>query len=173
MAEALESIRVHGKGKDKYDNVRTGLNARLHTMQAAILLAKLDIFDDELDAKQKVAERYTELIAGKKAEIIPPHIPHGFRSAWAQYSMLAETEKQRGDIQAALKDAGIPSMVYYPKPLHIQTAFAHLGYQPEDMPVAMDSARRIFSLPMHGYLQDEQIVVIAETVAQRRKAAKI
>ncbi len=109
LAEALKSIRVHGKGKDKYDNIRTGLNARLHTMQAAILLTKLDIFDNELDAKQKVAERYTGLIADKKAEIIPPHIPEDFRSAWAQYSMLAETEKQRGDIQAALKDAGIPA----------------------------------------------------------------
>ncbi len=166
LAETLESIRVHGKGKDKYDNVRIGLNARLDTLQAAVLLAKLDIFDKELEAKKEVAEQYTGLVADKTARISPPYIPQGFTSAWAQYSVLAETGKQRGDIQAALRKAGVPSMVYYPKPLHMQTAFGQLGYLPEDMPVAMDTARRILSLPMHAYLQDEQIVAIVETLRQ-------
>ena len=173
LAETLESIRVHGKGKDKYDNVRIGLNARLDTLQAAVLLAKLDVFDKELEAKEKVAERYTSLFADKKAKISPPYIPKGFRSAWAQYSVLAKTGKLRSEIQAALKDAGIPCMVYYPKPLHMQTAFAQLGYLPEDMPVATDTAQRIFSLPMHVYLQDNQIVAIAETVMQWCKGSKI
>ena len=164
LAEALKSIRVHGKGKDKYDNIRTGLNARLHTMQAAILLAKLDIFDNELDAKQKVAERYTGLIADPKVKIIPPHIPQGFRSAWAQYSVLAETNKLRSAIRAALKDAGIPSMVYYPKPLHMQTAFAHLGHDPTDFPVSLKTSEKIFSLPMHSYLPSREFDKVSDTL---------
>ena len=164
LAEALKSIRVHGKGKDKYDNIRTGLNARLHTMQAAILLTKLDIFDNELDAKQKVAERYTGLIADPKVKIIPPHIPQGFRSAWAQYSVLAETNKLRSAIRAALKDAGIPSMVYYPKPLHMQTAFAHLGHDPTDFPVSLKTSEKIFSLPMHSYLPSREFDKVSDTL---------
>lgn len=165
LADIVQSIRVHGKGKDKYDNIRIGLNARLHTMQAAILLAKLEKFPWELEAKQKKAEKYTELLSTQSC-LSPPHVPKELRSAWAQYSILAQSTEQRQKIQDSLKEKGIPSMVYYTTPLHIQTAFAHLGYQPEDMPVAMDVAKRIFSLPMHAYLREEQIAFIAKRIQQ-------
>ena len=157
MAEILASIRVHGKGKDKYDNVRIGLNARLHTMQAAILLAKLDIFDKELAAKQQVAEQYTELITDKMPMLKPPHVPHDLQSAWAQYSILADSKKLREKIQMSLKEKDIPSMVYYPKPLHMQTAFASLGYKQDDFSVSVETSKQIFSLPMHGYMKDRKI----------------
>ncbi len=157
MAEILVSIRMHGKGKDKYDNVRLGLNARLHTMQAAILLAKLDIFDKELAAKQQVAQTYTELITDKMGMLKPPHVPQGLQSAWAQYSLLAEDGIQRDAIQSSLKHNKIPSMVYYPKPLHMQTAFASLGYKQRDFPISTKTSERIFSLPMHGSLQKREI----------------
>lgn len=129
LADTLESIRVHGKGRDKYDNIRIGLNARLHTMQAAILLEKLAQFPHELETKQKTAEKYTELLTAQPASLTPPYIPRGLRSAWAQYSILAPSTQVRQKIQAGLKEHGIPSMVYYTTPLHVQTAFAHLGYQ--------------------------------------------
>ncbi len=156
LAEMLESIRVHGKGQDKYDNVRIGLNARLDTLQAAVLLAKLDIFPDELEAKQKLAERYSHNIPKKATGIQPPVIPEGLKSAWAQYSLLAQNENQRTHILTSLKNAGIPTMIYYPKPLHMQSAFSHLNYSDTDFPVAMKTAERIFSLPMHGYMEEIQ-----------------
>ncbi|MCI5115848.1 MAG: DegT/DnrJ/EryC1/StrS family aminotransferase [Candidatus Electrothrix sp. AW1] len=132
LFNTLESIRVHGKGKDKYDNIRIGLNARLHTMQAAILLAKLQIFPDELVRKQAVAEQYTANLSATTNLLTPPYVPQGLQSAWAQYSLLADTEELRDQIQAALQEKGVPSMEYYNTPLHIQTAFAHLGYQSEE-----------------------------------------
>lgn len=166
LSETLESIRVHGKGTDKYDNIRIGLNARLHTMQAAILLAKMQIFPRELEAKQKVAEHYTAALnrLPDTAALTPPYVPDGLRSAWAQYSILAATTDQREKIQTALKDKGIPSMVYYATPLHVQTAFANLNYQPDDFPVSMDTATRIFSLPMHAYLSSKDIEQITTTI---------
>jgi dTDP-4-amino-4,6-dideoxygalactose transaminase len=166
LADTLESIRVHGKGKDKYDNIRIGLNARLHTLQAAILLPKLQIFPGELDAKQKVAKGYTDALnsAAHTGKLSPPHIPEGLRSAWAQYSILAETTEQRETIQSALKNNGIPSMVYYATPLHIQTAFSNLGYQGNDFPISMDAAKRIFSLPMHAHLAKHEVRKIITTI---------
>jgi len=162
LAEILESIRVHGKGKDKYDNIRIGLNARLHTMQAAVLLAKLDIFPKELEAKQKVANQYTEQIRQQAPHLSTPYVPKGLKSAWAQYSVLAKSSEERDAIQASLKKAGIPSMVYYPKPLHMQPAFSRLGYEKDDFPLSVETSTRIFSLPMHGYLKDEQIASAAD-----------
>ena len=165
----LDSIRVHGKGRDKYDNIRVGLNARLHTMQAAILLAKLQIFPDELVRKQAIAEQYTATLNAIKDLLIPPYVPQGLRSAWAQYSLLADTEELREQIQAALKEKGVPSMVYYNTPLHVQTAFAYLNYQTEDFPTSMDTASRIFSLPMHAYLSKENIRSITTAIEQAVK----
>ncbi len=162
LATELESIRVHGKGTDKYDNIRIGLNARLDTIQAAVLLAKLDIFDQELEKKQAVAERYTQFIDEGASGLTPPFVPQGLKSAWAQYSVLAEDDVQRGNIQTALRNAGIPSMVYYPKPLHLQTAFSGLGYKLGDFSISEDISERIFSLPMHGYLSNDLIDNIKE-----------
>jgi len=149
MAGRLRSIRVHGKGGDKYDNVRIGLNARLDTLQAAVVLAKLAVFPDEVEARQRVAERYAERL-GNVLEV--PHVPGGCRSAWAQYSVLCDG---RNEVQAALKASGVPTAVYYPKPLHLQTAYAGLGHGAGDFPVSERTSERIFSLPMHPYLEPE------------------
>ena len=146
---ALRSIRVHGQGSDKYDNVRIGINGRLDTLQAAILLAKFPIFPEEMDLRQEVAARYNELLAGAVAT---PVVPDGYRSAWAQYSILARDDAERASLMAKLKEAGIPTAIYYPKPLHQQTAFAGMGYGAGDFPVSEACAARIFSLPMHPYL---------------------
>lgn len=151
LAEKLVSIRVHGKGTDKYDNVRIGINGRLDTLQAAILLPKLDIFPNELEKRQAAAEAYTRILEDCPLEL--PGIPDDYQSAWAQYSVLAGDENERLLIQTILKKAGVPTAVYYPKPLHLQTAFADLGYQEGDLPVCENISKRIFSLPMHPYLR--------------------
>ncbi len=158
LAVKLDSIRVHGKGNNQYDNVRIGLNARLDTLQAAVLLSKLQIFTDELQARQRIAERYN---AGLKGVVETPLVPDGFKSAWAQYSVLSE---RREEIQAALNTEGIPTAIYYSKPLHLQTAFAGLGYKIGDLPVSEAVAKHIFSLPMHPYLKDTQIDRIVNVI---------
>jgi UDP-2-acetamido-2-deoxy-ribo-hexuluronate aminotransferase len=152
LADLLRSIRVHGQGSDKYENVRIGINGRLDTLQAAILLAKFSIFPEEIDLRQEVARRYNELLAGYAAI---PEIPEGLKSAWAQYSILVRDGARRTDLMACLKEARIPTAIYYPKPLHLQQAFAGLGYKEGDFPVSENFARRIFSLPMHPYLGAE------------------
>ncbi|WP_373501334.1 DegT/DnrJ/EryC1/StrS family aminotransferase [Desulfococcus sp.] len=151
LAAALRSVRIHGMGADKYDNVRIGINGRMDTIQAAVLLAKLDIFPEEVQLRQTVAGRYTRTLAG----VVTPTVPEGLLSAWAQYSVLAEDARHREALQARLKAAGIPTAVYYPIPLHLQTAYTSLGGKPGDFPVTEDCANRIFSLPMHPYLSAE------------------
>lgn len=157
LAGVMESIRVHGKGSDKYDNVRVGLNGRLDTLQAAILLSKLEVFADEIAKRQEVARRYSEALADV---VVTPHVPEGLVSAWAQYSLRSP---KRDAIMNALKAAGIPSVVYYPKPLHQQTAYAALKYAEGSLPVSERTSREIFSLPMHPYLEaaDQDKVVAA------------
>lgn len=146
LAEVLRSIRNHGQGRERYENVRIGLNGRLDTLQAAILLVKMDIFDRELEARQEVAARYT---AGLKDIVRTPAVAPDCTSVWAQYSILSP---ERQVMQDKLKAAGIPTAIYYPRPLHLQTAFQHLGCQPGDFPVSEEIAQQIFSLPMHPYL---------------------
>jgi len=152
-AEIMDSIRVHGKGNHKYENVRVGINGRLDTLQAAILIAKFDIFAEEIELRQKVAAGYT--LAFQESPVTPPFIPRGYKSSWAQYSVLAKDERHRSALQSKMKNEGIPTAIYYPKPLHLQTAFSHLGYRQGDFPVSEDCASRIFSLPMHPYLKGE------------------
>ncbi len=152
-AEILRSIRVHGQGLHKYDNVRIGINGRLDTIQAAILLAKLDVFEEELDLRQSVATRYATFL--KDSPLISPRIPGGYKTAWAQYSVLARDEKHRETYLTRLKESAIPTAIYYPKPLHLQDAFGGMGYQHKDFPVAEDCASRVFSLPMHPYLSTD------------------
>jgi len=163
-AEIMDSIRVHGKGNHKYENVRIGINGRLDTLQAAILLAKFGIFPEEIELRQKVAAGYTRTL--QELSVIPPYIPAGYKSAWAQYSILAKNEKHRSTLQAKLKDAGVPTAIYYPKPLHLQTAFAYLGYRQGNFPISEDCASRIFSLPMHPYLPGEDQQRIARLLLE-------
>ncbi len=151
FADVLRSLRVHGKGDTKYDNVRIGLNARLDTLQAAILLAKLDIFPDELEKRRLAAQTYTRLAAGILGVVVPV-VPEGCESAWAQYTLRVPG---RDGVQAALKAAGIPTADYYATPLHLQKAFAHLGYAPGDLPHSEAAARSVLSLPFHPYLEPE------------------
>jgi dTDP-4-amino-4,6-dideoxygalactose transaminase len=156
LAERLRSIRVHGQGSHRYDHVRLGINGRLDTLQAAVLLAKMTIFDEELMLRQRVAERYRELLERHRPDLQLQHIPDGAMSAWAQFSVVAPNEQDRDALRKRLEDAGIPTAVYYPVPLHLQPAFAHLGHKEGDFPVSEDLARRIFALPMHPYLSAEE-----------------
>lgn len=161
LAEKLRSIRVHGQGSDKYDNVRTGINGRLDTIQAAILLAKLDIFDYEIAARNRIAAKYTN---GLETRVKTPQIPDGYVSCWAQYSVLTKNSEERVFFQEKLKAEGIPTAIYYPRPLHLQTAYSSLGYGKTEFPVATDISGRIFSLPMHPYLLDEDVERIIEVM---------
>jgi UDP-2-acetamido-2-deoxy-ribo-hexuluronate aminotransferase len=161
LAETMRSIRVHGKGNHKYDNVRIGINGRLDTMQAAILFAKFAIFPEEVELRGRVADRYTALLSGVTS-VATQYIPQYLTSVWAQYSLLASNSQHRTLIQEGLKATGIPTAIYYPKPLHLQEAFAGLGYKKGDFPVSEDYADRIFSLPMHPYVQKEDQEMIAE-----------
>ncbi|MCF8369884.1 MAG: DegT/DnrJ/EryC1/StrS family aminotransferase [Bacteroidales bacterium] len=154
--DKLTSIRVHGKGTDKYDNVRVGINGRLDTLMAAILLPKAEIFPEELELRQKVALRYNEMLNGI---VNTPVVRDYNQSAWAQYTL---THPEREKIMAGLKEEGIPTAVYYPKPLHLQGAFKHLGYQYGDFPVSDKMAAEVFSLPMHPYLsENDQDKIVA------------
>jgi len=157
LAARMISMRVHGEGKDRYDNTRIGLNARMDTLQAALLLPKLEIFPEEIVSRNRVAARYTEQLSPCESLQIP-RVPEGVQSAWAQYSLLAD---HREDVRSALRAKGIPTAVYYPKPLHLQTAYGGLGYKEGAFPESESASRRIFSLPMHPYLSDEQIRMIA------------
>ena len=149
LHETLTSIRIHGKGSDKYNNIRIGVNGRLDTIQAAVLLAKMDIFDEEIQLRQTVTARYAE---GLKAPAKAPVVRDYNVSAWAQYGIL---HPERDAVIARLKENGIPTAIYYPTPLHLQAAFAELGYRKGDFPISETVADRVFSIPMHPYLQAE------------------
>ena len=164
LAGRIQSLRVHGQGTDKYNNIRIGINGRLDTFQAAVLLAKFEVFPEEVKLRQDVTKRYYEFLSG--GPVIAPTVPEDYLSVWAQYSILAGSEKDRARIQDKLKEAGIPTAIYYPKPLHIQTAFAYLGYKDGDFPVSDDCAKRIFSIPMHPYLKEEDQKRIAKVIKE-------
>ena len=161
IAQMIESLRIHGKGGHQYDNVRIGINGRLDSLQAAILLSKFEIFPEEIELRQEVAKRYGEML-GECDSIVIPEIPDGYKSVWAQYSVLAKDGEHRQELQQKLKVAGIPSAVYYPKPLHLQTAFATLGYEEGSLPICEGFSSRIFSLPMHPYLSEKDQALITD-----------
>lgn len=161
LAELMDSLRVHGKGSDKYDNARIGLNSRLDTLQAAILLEKLSIYEDEIAARQRIAARYQ---AGLSNVITTPQVPDDCASVWAQYTLKAQDAAERDRLMAALKTAGIPSVVYYPRPLHTQTAYADFPSDPAGLPVAERLAGQVFSLPMHPYLSEADQDLIIDTI---------
>ena len=155
MAQLLRSLRVHGKGTMKYDNVRIGLNSRLDTLQAAVLSVKLKAFREyEVEDINKVAKRYTELLDGI---VKTPVVPEGFYSSWAQYTIQLDSRQERDGLQARLKEEGIPSMIYYPKPMHRQQAFADLSFKDEDYKNTNQLCETVLSLPMHPYLKEEEI----------------
>lgn len=159
LYEHMASIRIHGQGSDRYDNVRIGLNGRMDTLQAAVILAKLPLLEKELEMRQEAAHTYTELL---RDFFTVPHIDEGYYSAWAQYTIRAKDEHQRSHIMGKMKEKGIPLMIYYPIPLHMQTAFSYLGYRPEDLPNCKDIAKQVFSVPMHPYLSIEEIQTICD-----------
>ncbi len=160
LFDRMESIRVHGKGSEKYDNVRIGLNGRLDTLQAAILIEKLAIFADEINERQRVANRYT---AGLKDVIATPVVPETNVSAWAQYTLMCKDNAQREAVQKSLKEAGVPTMVYYPKPLHQQTAYKHYPTATGGvLPHCEKASQCVFSLPMHPYLDDATLDYIID-----------
>lgn len=159
-AALMDSYRVHGKGENKYQNVRIGINSRLDTLQAAILLEKFRAFHEwELDGVNAAAAMYTERLAGKVAV---PVIPDGFGSSWAQYTIRLESEVQRENVQKALKEKNIPTMVYYPVPMHEQKAFEALN--PRTCPVASRLCKTVLSLPMHPYLEVDQIDFVCDAL---------
>ena len=162
-AQLMNSYRVHGKGTDKYDNVRIGMNSRLDTIQAAVLQVKLRAFDREVECVNEVARHYTELL---KDKVKTPVIPAGFGSSWAQYTIQLPTEEKRNALQAALKEAGIPSMVYYPKPMHLQTAFQNEQCTMVNVqcPTAERLCGTVLSLPMHPYMESSDIENICSTL---------
>ncbi|MDX2367596.1 MAG: DegT/DnrJ/EryC1/StrS family aminotransferase [Colwellia sp.] len=156
-ADILKSLRIHGKGGHKYDNVRIGMNSRLDTIQAAILLEKLAVFDNEILARNMIASKYTNAFETK---LTSPVVLDKFKSAWAQYSISSENI-DRNHIMEKLKEKGIPSNVYYPQGLHLSGAMKNLNYQKGDFPVTENTTQSIFSLPMHPYLKEvDQNVII-------------
>jgi dTDP-4-amino-4,6-dideoxygalactose transaminase len=163
-AALMDSYHLHGKGSDRYDNVRIGLNSRLDSLQAAILLVKLKAFKDfELDDVNRVATRYTE----KLHDIVKtPEIPRGFYSSWAQYTIQVSNKEVRSKLQEALKAKDIPTAIYYPIPMHRQTAFSHLDPKTNQCPMADHLADTVLSLPIHPYLSEEDQDMICSILTQ-------
>jgi len=153
-----DSIRQHGKGVDRYDIDRVGMNGRFDTIQAAVLLAKLTVFADEIDKRQRVAKRYSEKLSGV---VTTPDIPIHAISAWAQYSILTD---KRSRLIDTLKQEGIPTAIYYPRPMHLQPAYRAYGGGEGSLNVSEDICHRIVSLPMHAYLDEATIDRIADAV---------
>ena len=160
MASVLRSIRAHGKGNAKYDIQRVGLNARLDTIQAAVLLAKLPHFAGEIDAREAVAKGYDSRLGNR---VKTPFRPDGKQSAWAQYTLRLEKE-QRDGVAAALKEKGIPTAVYYPTPMHLQTAYRDFGDGEGSLPVSESLCGEVLSLPMHPFMEDADIDRVCDAV---------
>lgn len=164
LANLVDSLRYHGRrdAQHKNDNVRLGCNGRLDTLQAAVLLAKLEIFPAELKLRRKVAQRYTRLLQQAAPRIVTPSIPAGCSSNWAQYTVQLPEGTDRAQIMHALKERGIPSAINYPVGIHMQGCMRHLGYAPEALPRVQAVCGRVLSLPMHPYLsEDDQQTVVA------------
>ena len=158
LAAAIDSLRIHGKGSDKYDNVRVGLNSRLDTIQAAILLPKLAVFADEIEKRGVVAQRYIDGLKGHALRV--PTVLDGVVSTWAQFTIEVP---DHAAFAAALKEKGIPTARYYPKPVHMQTAYEDYPVQGNGLANTMDCIDKIISLPMHPYLDEETQDMIIET----------
>lgn len=162
LYEKLVSLRVHGQAKsgDKYDNIHIGLNARMDTIQAAVLLEKLKFYDEELEKRNEVAAQYSRRLSNYCET---PSIPDGYGSVWAQYTIqVDDREKLKND----LMEKGIPTAVFYPIPIHLSTAYQHLEHKVGDFPVAELAAKHVISLPMHPYLKTGTIDYICDCVIE-------
>lgn len=161
-AELIRSYCIHGKGKSKYDNIRIGMNSRLDTMQAAILLAKFPVFAmEELEKEQCIAEKYTELL---NEYVETPYVKPEYYSSWAQYTIQLPDKSTRDGLQAYLKENDIPSMIYYQKPMHRQEAFNSSLYQESDYIVTNELCETVLSLPFHPYLKEQEITGVADKI---------
>ena len=160
-AELLRSLRFHGKGSDKYDNVRLGMNSRLDTIQAAILLEKLRIFDEELHDRERVAMQYSELL---QSSVRLPVFPVQSFSSWAQFTIQCGDENQRQKIQSALHDASISTAVYYPRAIHEQTPFLSCPCDREGLPNSLALRGIVLSLPIHAYLSERELIYTSEII---------
>lgn len=167
LANIIKSIRVHGQGSDKYDNIRIGMNGRLDTLQAAVLMEKLKVFPNELSARQKIADVYNERLQNV---VTVPALMNGTTSTWAQYTICLPEHINRSELMSELKEAGIPSVVYYVKPLHLQTAYKdYLTAGNKDLPVCEGLANSVLSLPMSGYIDNHQMDYICNTILNKIK----
>ncbi len=162
-AGVLRSLCVHGKGTDKYDNIRIGMNSRLDTIQAAVLLEKLTFFDQETDRCNAVAKEYTKNL---KEVVKVPYIVQGMRSAWAQYTICAENGKKREELIGRLREKGIPSAVYYRKPLHLQKAFEKYRIENLDYGTTETICQNCLSLPMHPYMEKSEVDLVCSSVLE-------
>lgn len=168
--QKILSFRVHGKGSFKYENVRVGLNSRLDTIQAAILLPKLEAFEQyELKDRNRFAKVYTEKL---KDIVKTPVVPEGYISSWAQYTLILDSEEERNYLQTKLKEVGIPTMVYYPIPLHKQIVYKDYDFNLEDLKVAENLSKCVLSIPMHPYMTKEQVIKISDEIIQQLKEAR-
>jgi len=164
LAELLNSLKIHGKGDNKYDNVRIGVNSRLDSIQAAVLNVKLTAFiEHELEDVNKVYKLYTEKLKGI---VETPIIPEGYVSSFAQYTIKLKSKEERDTLQAKLKEECIPSMVYYTKPMHKQAAFAEHGYDDKDFEVTNELCNTVLSLPMHPYLTKNDLETMCSTIVK-------
>ena len=172
-ADIIRSLRIHGKGSNKYDNVRIGMNSRLDTVQAAILQVKLNAFKEhELESVNHAAAQYTKLIKQTIGDAVStPNIPEGYMSSWAQYTLQLTDASQRMGIQTHMKETGIPTMIYYPTPMSMQTAFSSV-HSYVDTPNAQKLSQCVLSLPMHPYLTDEDIQMIVDALVANIKTGK-
>ena len=161
ISDTLKSIRVHGTGSDKYDNVRVGINGRLDTIQAAILIPKLEVFSKEIELRNIVANNYSKRL-NNSFEL--QEIPEGYISSWAQYSILCDSKEHRDTIIKKLDTKNIPSAIYYRIPLHLQKVYSYLNYQKGDFPISEDVSSRIISLPMHPYLTQDETELICDVI---------
>ncbi|MFO7306658.1 MAG: DegT/DnrJ/EryC1/StrS family aminotransferase [Gammaproteobacteria bacterium] len=169
LAKVMREIRVHGQDR-RYHHPRLGINGRLDTLQAAVLLAKMEVFEDEIEARRRIGARYSELICDafenvqdEKHRVTTPFIADGCTSVYAQYTIeVAERER----VEAGMRARGIPTAVHYPVPLHFQPVFASLGYGPGSFPVSEAASQRVLSLPMHPYLSEEQQVAVVRALKE-------
>ena len=159
LADTMAALRVHGKGADKYDNVLIGINGRMDTLQAAIVIEKLAIFGEEIEKRNLVAGRYE---AALKDHVGTPRVSDEVVSSWAQYTLIVD---HRDRLQARLKDRGVPTAIYYPKPLHMQTAYKDYPVATDGLPVSEEMSGKVLSLPMHPYMaQDVQNYIISSVL---------
>ncbi|SFV50981.1 Lipopolysaccharide biosynthesis protein RffA [hydrothermal vent metagenome] len=158
LAEKIKMLRVHGQNK-RYHHKYIGMGGRMDTLQCAIVNVKLKYYKKDLALRQEVASKYSEQLADSSGQLLLPYVDTGCTSVWAQYSVRV---KNRDDVQAKLKDAGVPTAVHYPMPLHLQECFAYLGYKKGEFPIAEQVSNEIMSLPMNPYLKDEEIAYICE-----------